>query len=151
MEPLQVQINCKNYRNCFWVGESLSRCSLNCLRTGGEFLTAKAGRLSSEAVQPWEAPTATSTKARRRRVASDMRWRVLRPLLPSWPQHKPRSRMFVAIARSMRELSNASTRTATSLRFQIERQRNEHGKRPSSHNFTQQTSRGFVLRNDYTE
>ena len=36
---------------------------------------SKAGRLSSEAVQPWEAPTATSARARRRRVASDMSWR----------------------------------------------------------------------------
>ena len=48
---------------------------------------AKAGRLSSEADQPWEAPTATSMRARRRRVACDMRWRSLRPLLPSRPQH----------------------------------------------------------------
>ena len=37
---------------------------------------SKAGSLSSEADQPWEAPipTATSTRARRRRVAHNMRW-----------------------------------------------------------------------------
>ena len=35
---------------------------------------------------------------------------------------------------SLREVSNATTRTATSLRFQTERQRNEQGKRPSSYN-----------------
>ena len=48
---------------------------------------AKAGRLSSEADQPWEAPTATSTRARRRRVAHDMRLRALMPLLPFRHQH----------------------------------------------------------------
>ena len=83
-----------------------------------------------------------STRPRRRRVARDMRWRALRPLLPSWPQHKPHSYMFVAIGR---EVSNATTRTATSLRIQTEQQRNEQGKRPISHNFTLQTSLGFAL------
>ena len=41
---------------------------------------SKAGRLSSEAVQPLEAPTVTSTGDRRRRAAHEMRWRAVWPL-----------------------------------------------------------------------
>ena len=87
-------------------------------------------------------PRQVRARARRRRAARDMRGRALRPLLPSRPQRKPQSRMFVAIRR---EVFNATTCTATSLQFQTERQRNEQGKGPSSHKFTLQTSPGFVL------
>ena len=62
---------------------------------------------------------------------------------PSFPASAlTHAHMFVAIGP---EVSNATTRTATSLRIQTERRRNEQGKRPSSQNYTLQTSLGFVL------